>query len=244
MADKAILKQEIIRQIQALVKANDGVVPGYQKFEVTTGIRNHEWRGKIWRSWSDALEEAGFSANKFSARLDADPLLEAVSKLALRKGKFPTSGDLLFESSNVSGFPRAKTILARWNMRELADALKDYSVKNKLTDVISLCNDYLEKNPPKVIEEDTETEKLGYVYLIRYERHFKIGRTTSLVRRSRQVQIELPNETLLVHSILTDDPVGVEAYWHKRFADRRGNGEWFNLSKADIAAFCKWKKIS
>jgi hypothetical protein len=73
---------------------------------------------------------------------------------------------------------------------------------------------------------------------------YKIGKTLNPVRREGELRVQLPEQLRPVHYIATDDPSGVEAYWHNRFAPKRKEGEWFALSAQDVAAFKKWKRIS
>jgi Meiotically up-regulated gene 113 len=107
--------------------------------------------------------------------------------------------------------------------------------------------DYLRKNPITVPSDkvDEKAAAKGHVYMQQVDKKFRIGKTNSLVRRYREVQLETPHQVGYVHTILTDDPDGVEKYWHQRFEPLRLqiSGDWFALKPADIAAFKRWKKI-
>jgi Meiotically up-regulated gene 113 len=111
------------------------------------------------------------------------------------------------------------------------------------------CPDFaLEKRPsafpvPKGCERGQVLgeEALEFVYLLKVGRAFKIGRTNSVGRRERELAIQLPERSQTVHEIKADDPVGIEAYWHNRFRDKREDGEWFELDVQDVKAFRRCK---
>jgi hypothetical protein len=77
----------------------------------------------------------------------------------------------------------------------------------------------------------------GHVYLVECGGLYRIGRCVQNGPRTGEVRLSLPRKAGLVHCIRTDDPPGIEAYWHRRFADRRVDRDWFLLSPADVAAF-------
>lgn len=81
----------------------------------------------------------------------------------------------------------------------------------------------------------------GAAYRIKAGRHFKIGRSNAVGRRERELAIQLPEKTKTVHAITTDDQAGIENYWHRRFAERRRNGECFELAAKDVRVFKRRK---
>ena len=109
-------------------------------------------------------------------------------------------------------------------------------------DVIEKCEAVVKKAGTEETE-GTDTGSVGEVYLAKSGRYYKIGKTNDTVRRGSELRIQLPEKIELVHAIKTDDPSGVEAYWHERFKSARKGGEWFDLTSRDVKAFKRWRRI-
>jgi hypothetical protein len=237
MADKA----RIIEEIKRIAKANGGKAPGVAVFERETGIRQSDWFPDLWLRWTDALLEAGYEGNQLQAAYSKDFLVEKFISFLRELGRVPVKGEFLLKSKTDKTFPSQKVFYQEGKEGLLRRVVRYCEDHSGYEDVLALCQKEL-KEPANTIEKSKKLET-GFVYLMRSGRHYKIGRTIAVGSRERQLAIKIPIPPTTIHSIETDDPVGIEAYWHKRFADKRGEGEWFDLSTEDIAAFKRWKKI-
>lgn len=239
-------KRHILAEISRLARANGGKPPGVRMFERETGIKESDWYPDLWLRWGDALQEAGFTRNTMQEPLSNEVLVEHYAQLTQRLARLPLQGELIRESKKVPSFPSEKTFRRFGGKEKLLNAVIGFCKANSgFDDVLVICETKLnELAPDSTSPQGAKAKtKTGFVYLIKSGRHYKIGRTNSMGRREWELGIKIPVPPRTVHYIETDDPVGVEAYWHKRFDDKRGEGEWFSLSADDVLAFKRWKKI-
>ena len=134
------------------------------------------------------------------------------------------------------GFPGPSKVATHFRTREeVASALRSLAFRDPDWADLPLYLPAPAAGPERRTRRRARTE--GMVYLLESGRHYKIGRSDDIGRRFREISTTLPEPVTLVHAIRTDDPHGIELYWHKRFADKRANGEWFSLAGEDVRAF-------
>lgn len=236
-------KRHILSEIARTAAENGGVALGRQKFFEATGIRESDWSGKYWVRWSDAVTEAGFEPNQLQEPFAEEFLLEKYAELIRELGHIPTSPEVRMKARNSPEFPSHNTFSRLGPKAERVARMHAYCVEREdLLDVAAICEPHLVSKLPNTEEARGEPEgPSGYVYLIKSGRYYKIGRTNSVSRREKELAIHLPEPAETLHTIATDDPPGIEAYWHRRYSDKRKNGEWFELTSADVKAFRRRK---
>ena len=204
-----------------------------------------EWYPHIWLRWGEALAEAGHTPNELQTKASDDLLIERYIGLVRELGRLPVEGEIKRKAKIDASFPHHGAFHLRFGAKpkQLA-AVAGYCRKASGFDDILVLVKQQQASVPTPTEAQREAKvATGYVYLMKSGPHFKIGRTNSLGRRGSELAIKIPVPPTTIHSIETDDPVGLEAYWHRRFAEKRGEGEWFALSLEDVKAFKRWKRI-
>jgi hypothetical protein len=239
-----LTKDDVLREIRRIAAENGGVAPGRIAFCNATGIRESDWSGRWWTTWGAAVREAGLEPQRLNPRLDDQLVLAAASSIVRKLGRFPTSAEIRFECKADPALPSHNTFRRFGGLGELQNRLREFSAEHGLSDVAAAMGEQPGKQvaaDPVLDGEGAQVLAEGFVYLIKSGRHFKIGKANSVEARHRQLKIQLPQVAEVVHRIKTDDPYGIESYWHRRFADKRLNGEWFALSAEDIKAFRRRK---
>ena len=236
-------KQDILDAIRRTTKENNGVPLGRQRFERETGIKTYEWQ-KHWPMFGDAQRECGFDPNTFNRAYAEEFLFEKFITLMRELHHYPTYGELRVKRNSDGGFPSPNSMARFGNKQVTAAKILEYSRQKGYLDIIAICEQVVETT--EQLKDNAVSrlhQSLGEVYLCRSGRYYKIGKTKDTVRRGSEISPQLPEKLEMIHVIKTDDPNGIEAYWHNRFQSKRKQGEWFDLNSEDVKAFKRWRKI-
>jgi hypothetical protein len=212
-------------------------------FAQETGIRDRDWLGKHWARWGEAVLEAGYTPNQMTEAYDETDLLEKFVQLSRELKRLPTDKDLRLKAYNSTQFPDSRTFRKFGRKSELVERVVEYCrTREGHEDIAALCEGHTPRRYEGVGESvPAEEGEIGFVYLMKSGKFYKLGRSNSAGRREYELGIQLPEKLATVHVIRTDDPTGIEAYWHNRFEAKRKNGEWFDLDAADVSAFKRRK---
>jgi len=236
-------KEHILKEIRRTAEANGGMPLGRLRFFRETGIKDSDWLGKYWARWNDAVRESGLSPNRLTIALDETILLNKYIELTRELGHLPVSSEMRLKSRKDLKFPHVSTFENRFGAKkDLIKRLMLYCGDHSdYEDIIRLCKEYIPQDEETAQMPNEVAGNVGFVYLMKAGRHYKIGRTNATGRREYELAIQLPEKATTVHVIKTDDPAGIEAYWHKRFDSARKNGEWFELNAEQLSAFKRRK---
>lgn len=233
-----VTRQHVLDEIRRTAGLNGDAPVGSRTFEQLTGIRSHEWQ-RFWPRFSEAQREAGFEPNKRKAAIPDEIMLEKLALLTRAYGHRPTISELRVAKRNDPEIPSIEAFLRLGDFDAITRRLRSFAANRvEFADIVELLP--IAKSTSDQ-DADCQESALGFVYLMKMGRNFKIGRTNSAGRREYELAIQMPEKASVIHEIKTDDPVGIEKYWHSRFAEKRLNGEWFALTAADVSTFRRRK---
>ena len=238
-------KDQIPAEIKRTAALNGGVALGMDRFFQETGIKANDWIGKFWARWGDAVQEAGFVPNELQGRFEDSLVIEKYALFVRKLQKVPVVTELRLEARTDKSFPSHSVFERFGGKQALIEKLIEFcEAVEGFDDVRSIALPLLktstEDNADVDFSDETD-EVIGFIYMLKVGRDYKIGRSNSFERRSRELKIQLPEQAETVHVIRTDDPIGIELYWHKRFESKRKNGEWFGLNAQDVKVFKRRK---
>jgi hypothetical protein len=240
-------RDEILNEIRQTAADNGGKPLGRERFVRITGITEYEV-GRYWVRYGDAVREAGFEPNKLNAAHGDDFLIEKFIGLTRKLGHVPTNGEMRLERTGDDPvFPSAKVYERFGSKNDLIGHALSYSrERSEYDDAVEILElVYVPtQSSDGEIASSAEADSYGFVYLLKgHPGEYKIGRTNLVDRRLSELGATSAVEQQLVHEIKTDDPAGVEMYWHNRFATKRMRGEWFRLTATDVRAFKRWRRV-
>jgi hypothetical protein len=234
--------EQIIVRLKEAVDRNGGQPPSSRSFLKEAGLNQRDLIRAGWPTYGALLKSQGFQPAVMKRGFTDDEVFRPLAELTVRLGHFPTQSEREVERHRNPAFPSSEAYLRRGRRAMLEHALRAWC---------EATHDFSELVPK--LKQAAGAAQIpgpivkGYVYMLRdgnSGKRVKIGKESVEGARQAAAATWLGNPRA-IHRIATDDPDGIEEYWHERFkkAGKHVVRELFDLLPSDIAAFKAWKKI-
>ena len=229
-------QNEIVEEYTKLKESNDfqGRTPTsrefYDKTPVTKGTAEKAFGEQ---AYSKIQKAAGDVPNEFGSEGRTEQEFfeiygEAVRSNVLRGKGHPTKAQWKHEEQKPTVDGYCYKFECNWS--DMPAKFCEWAPDNEQwADVVSALAGAI----PTERKPETDRVDRGYVYLMKMKQYYTIGKSDHTGRRQYEHERKLPEKPELIHEIETDDPFGVEAYWHNRFTDKRTetDGSWYKLDQ-------------
>ena len=190
------------------------------------------------------MREAGYDPNALTQKIPDDELLHQMAQFITSLDRFPVRDEINLHSRTVKDFPVWYTFKTRFGgMPETASALLKFAHSSGNNRLAELCEARIKQEKtrpvPAANNGDRTPPATGFVYL-KYSpslRLYKIGKANDPNKRGVGISLLLPHDLVPKHEIKTDGPYLLEKYWGQRFKAKKKQGEWYDLTSADIETF-------
>jgi DNA-binding MarR family transcriptional regulator len=111
---------------------------------------------------------------------------------------------------------------------------KLFNLENQKYVTLEEMNEIREKRTDEYNSDEIKTTNVGYVYIIKSEYGYKLGKSKKIEDRLSLFNVKLPFKIDVVGYYMVKNMSKMETYLHKKYNHLRLEGEWFNLSKEDL----------
>jgi hypothetical protein len=230
-------KQHILDEIRRTAADNGGAALGRTRFAQATGILEQDWRGTHWERWSDAVLEAGLQVRAPEAPPDKAVVMAQLARLVRRLGRFPSLVELRAQRAADPEFPSGGTFERLGSKVELIDHLQAFCRAQAGFEDVPGILEFSARAARAVTSSAPErSADDGYVYLVQSGKHYRFLAAALPERSACEAQIRAQEGEHAVHTLRTDDPAGIAAYWERRYMARKTSGAWFALTGEDVMA--------
>lgn len=236
-------QEEIIDKYRQL-RTEIGHSPTSKEFYSETGISEHAAEVAFGnRPYSKIQLAEGDKPRKFGLPgRSPDEFFEVYGNVIRDLQAVPTTTEWKHRKTKPTAHSYRKKLKVNW--QQMPFVFQEWAVnKSGWEEVIRICKAHCMNIRQDSDKTNKTLSSVGYVYLMKSGKYYKLGKTNSVGRREYELGAKLPEEVKTIHFIETDDPDGIEAYWHKRFEQKRKKGEWFELSAQDVKVFKKRKRM-